>query len=95
MTPDGLTALRVIFHQQRAVGVEFLKEGKCVRAFANKKIIISAGINCAQLLMLSGVSPAKLLKEANIPVVFDNPNVCKNLRNHTLNSAVFTTNPND
>jgi choline dehydrogenase len=108
MTPEGLglngrklrvffqsTALRVIFQKHRAIGVEFLKEGKCVRAFANKKIIISAGINSAQLLMLSGIGPAKLLKEANIPVVFDNPNVGKNLKNHTLNSAVFTTNPDD
>jgi choline dehydrogenase len=45
--------------------------------------------------MLSGIGPAKLLEDAGIPVVFDNPNVGKNLRNHTLNFAVFSSNPND
>lgn len=89
------TALRVLFSNKRAVGVEFLKEGKSIRAYARKKVIISAGINSAQLLMLSGIGHDKLLKEAGIPVIFNNPNVGKNLRNHTLNFAVFTANPTD
>ncbi|MET3545538.1 choline dehydrogenase [Paenibacillus favisporus] len=89
------TALRVLFDKKRATGVEFLKEGRRLRAYAQKKVIISAGINSAQLLMLSGIGPAALLKEAGIPVVFNNPNVGKRLRNHTLNTVVFTTNPND
>jgi choline dehydrogenase len=89
------TALRVLFEKKRAVGVEFLKEGQCVRAYARKKVIISAGINSAHLLMLSGIGPAADLTAAGIPVVFPNPNVGKRLRNHTLNFAVFTTNPND
>lgn len=89
------TALRILFKQKKAIGVEFLKEGQCFRAFAHKKVIISAGINSAQLLMLSGIGPGKQLKQANIPVIFNNPNVGKNLRNHTLNFATFTTNPSD
>jgi len=89
------TVLRVLFNQKRAVGVEFLREGEYVRAYAQKKIIISAGINSSQLLMLSGIGSTALLEKANIPVIFDNPNVGRNLRNHTLNTAVFSTNPND
>jgi len=89
------TVLRVLFNQKRAVGVEFLREGEYVRVYAQKKIIISAGINSPQLLMLSGIGPNTLLEKANIPVIFDNPNVGRNLRNHTLNTAVFSTNPND
>ncbi|SDX41551.1 choline dehydrogenase [Marininema mesophilum] len=89
------TALRVLFHNRRADSVEFLKESKYIRACARKKIIVSAGINSAQLLMLSGIGPAELLKKAGISVVFNNPNVGRHLRNHTLNFAVFTTNPND
>ena len=88
------TALRVLFKKKRAIGVEFIKEGETVRAYARKKVIISAGINSAQLLMLSGIGPADLLNNADIPVIFDNPNVGQNLKNHTLNFAVFTTNPN-
>lgn len=89
------TALRVLFADKRAVGVEFLQSGRCVRAYARKKVILSAGINSAQLLMLSGIGPAKALEAARIPVVFDNDNVGRGLTNHTLNSAVFSTNPND
>lgn len=108
VTPDGRgmngrklnvfyksTALRILFENKCAVGVEFLKEGKCVRAYARKKVIVSAGINSAQLLMLSGIGPKKQLKSSGIPVVANNPNVGLQLRNHTLNFAVFTTNPAD
>ncbi|PTM57504.1 GMC family oxidoreductase [Desmospora activa] len=108
ITPDGrgvngrklrvyyrTTALRVLFSDKRAVGVEYLRQGKCFSTYARKKVIISAGINSAQLLMLSGIGPAAQLKKAGIPVLFNNPNVGKHLRNHTLNTAVFTTNRND
>jgi choline dehydrogenase len=90
------TALRVLFNEERrAIGVEFLKEGKCIQAFANKKVIVSAGINSPQFLMLSGVGPGDLLNAAGIPVVVDNPNVGKHLTTHPVNTATFTTNPND
>lgn len=89
------TALRVLFANKRANGVELLQEGKRLRAYARKKVIVSAGINSAQLLMLSGIGPAAMLRQAGIPVVFNNPNVGKKLRNHTLNFASFTTNPGD
>ncbi|NGP59348.1 GMC family oxidoreductase [Paenibacillus thiaminolyticus] len=89
------TALRILFSRKRAIGVEYLQEGQCVRAYSRKKVIISAGINSAQLLLLSGIGPAAELKEANIPVIFNNPNVGLRLRNHTLNFATFSTNRND
>jgi choline dehydrogenase len=89
------TASRILFRGTSAFGVELLKEGKCIRALARKKVILSAGINSAQLLMLSGIGPAKVLQKAHIPVVFNNSNVGKQLRNHTLNTAVFTANQSD
>ena len=89
------TALRILFENKRAIGIEFLKEGKCLRAFANKKLIISGGINSPQLLMLSGIGPAEQLRAAGIPIIFNNPHVGKRLRNHTLNFATFSTNPED
>ncbi len=72
-----------------------MQEGKCIRAYARKKVIISAGINSAQLLLLSGIGPADSLRKANIPVVSNNRNVGNSLRNHTLNFATFSANPND
>lgn len=89
------TALRILFLHRRAHGVELLKEGKRIAAYARKKVIVAAGIHSAQLLMLSGIGPAPILRQAGIPVVFDNPHVGKRLRNHTLNFATFTVNPLD
>ncbi|AZS15297.1 GMC family oxidoreductase [Paenibacillus lutimineralis] len=89
------TALRILFSGKRAIGVEFLKDGKCTRAYSRKKVIISAGNNSPQILMLSGIGSASMLKKAGIPVIFNNPNVGQRLKNHTLNFAVFATNPND
>jgi choline dehydrogenase len=45
--------------------------------------------------MLSGIGSAKILKEAGIRCIFHNSNVGKGLRNHTLNFAVFQSNPSD
>lgn len=106
MTPDGFgingrklrvlyksTALRIRFKgNRRAAGIEFLYEGRCLQASARKKIIVSAGINSTQLLLLSGIGPSADLKRAGIPIIFDNPNVGKNLTNHTLNFSFFTVN---
>ncbi|MGD9568712.1 MAG: GMC family oxidoreductase [Sedimentibacter sp.] len=90
------TALRILFNTNRdAVGIEFLKEGKCRIARALKKVIISAGINSTQLLMLSGIGPNEYLSKLNIPVIFNNPNVGQNLVNHTINATVFNVNPAD
>lgn len=108
MTPSGVgvnnrkltvlfrtTALRILFSGKRAIGIEFLKDGKCTRAYSRKKVILSAGINSPQILMLSGIGSAKMLKKSGIPVVFNNPNVGQRLKNHTLNFAAFAVNSND
>lgn len=90
------TALKVNFNSNKVANrIDFLNEGKLQRAFATKGIILSAGINSTQILMLSGIGPEEKLKTANIPVIFNNPNVGKNLSNHTLNTAVFTLNEKD
>lgn len=86
---------QILFNGKNAIGITFLKEGKETQAFARKKVIVYAGINSAQLLMLSGIGPANELSQAGIPVVFDNPNVGQFLTNHTLNPASFSVNPRD
>lgn len=89
------TALRVLFSHRYYNGVEFLSVGQCYNAYARKKIIISTGKSSPKLLMLSGIGPADTLKEAGIPVIFDNPNVGKNLSNHIFSTAVFSYNHKD
>ncbi len=109
MTKDGIgvngrrlrvllktTALKVLINNQKqAIGVRFINEGKCMDAFANKKVIVSAGINSPQLMMLSGIGPSGELEKAGIPVIQHNPNVGKNLTTHPAFTATFTTNPKD
>lgn len=53
------------------------------RFIARKEIILSAGaINSPQILQLSGIGPAGLLKEHGIDVVQDLPGVGENLQDH-------------
>lgn len=90
------TALRILINDNReAYGVEFLREGYSMTAYANRKVVLTAGINSAQLLMLSGIGPSDVLEAANIPVIFDSPGVGSNLSNHTINTAEFSVNQVD
>lgn len=77
----------------RATGVIFSSNGTLYRANATKDVIVSAGVyNTAQLLLLSGVGPAKHLKEKNVPQVAD-LEVGSYLKNHAaFYGLIFTTN---
>jgi choline dehydrogenase len=67
----------------RAVGLDFTVGGAKQTATARKEIILSAGsINSPQMLMLSGIGPAKHLREHGIDVVVDSPDVGGNLQDH-------------
>ena len=76
-------ATRILFDGRRAVGVEYVRHGKTVAARTNGEVILSGGaINSPQLLQLSGVGPAQLLREHGIEVVADMPGVGDNLQDH-------------
>ncbi|KAK4645116.1 hypothetical protein QC761_311130 [Podospora bellae-mahoneyi] len=56
---------------------------------ARKEIVLSAGaIHTPQILQLSGIDPASLLKQAKIPVVVDLPGVGANLQDYAYQPAV-------
>ncbi len=83
-------AQRVIFENKRASGVEYVQNGKLVRATCNGEIVISGGaINSPQLLQLSGIGPQSLLKDLDIPVVVDAPDVGQKLQDHYQSRVVF------
>ena len=76
-------ASRVVFSGSHAVSVEFFRGNERHEIKANREIILSGGaINSPQLLELSGVGPAALLREHGIPVVLDQPNVGEHLQDH-------------
>ncbi|KAI1614549.1 hypothetical protein EDD36DRAFT_436338 [Exophiala viscosa] len=58
-------------------------------AYADKEVILSAGtLQTPQVLMLSGIGPRATLKSLDIPVVYENEWVGKNLRDATSFSMV-------
>lgn len=83
---------RIIFENNTAKGVEFLtpaKEHKSV--MCTKEVILSAGpIKSPQILMASGIGPAKHLQDLGVPVIKDLP-VGMNLHDHmSFPGLVFT-----
>ncbi|MDH5353958.1 MAG: GMC family oxidoreductase N-terminal domain-containing protein, partial [Gammaproteobacteria bacterium] len=74
---------RIIFKDRKAVGVEFVRQGKQFTVKAKREVIVSGGaINSPQLLQLSGIGPQQLLKNQGIPVVHDSPAVGQNMQDH-------------
>lgn len=74
---------RVLFAGKRAVGVEYLDwRGQLKQVDAAEVILAGGAINSPQLLQLSGVGPAALLRSLDIPVVHDLPGVGENLQDH-------------
>jgi len=76
-------ATRIVFEGERAVGVDYLRAGRLRRTVRAGQVICAGGaINTPQLLQLSGVGDAALLKDLGIDVVADLPGVGANLQDH-------------
>ena len=76
-------ALRIVIRNGRATGVEYLHRGERKIAIAEAEVLLSAGaIQSPQLLQLSGVGPASLLRQHGIEVLTDAPGVGENLQDH-------------
>jgi choline dehydrogenase len=83
-------ALGISFDGGRAVGVRYRRGGEEVNTPAEREVILSAGaIGSPQLLMVSGVGPADHLRELEIPVVRDLPDVGQDLQDHCMAIALF------
>jgi choline dehydrogenase len=76
-------AQRILFEGRRAVAVEYRKAGAMRTVRARKEILVSSGAyNSPQLLQLSGVGPAELLRKHGIDVVLDAAGVGNDLQDH-------------
>ncbi|CAN7595745.1 GMC family oxidoreductase [Acidovorax delafieldii] len=74
---------RVNVEGKRAKGVDYTKGGQRHTATARCEVILAGGvINSPQLLMLSGIGPAKHLQELGIQVQHDLCGVGANLQDH-------------
>ena len=76
-------AQRIVFEGRRARAVEYRKAGVLRTAQARKELLVCGGAyNSPQLLQLSGVGPAELLRKHGIDVVLDAPGVGHDLQDH-------------
>lgn len=76
-------ATGVILEGRKAVGVRYRQNGVMHEVRAAREVILSAGsLQSPQLLQLSGIGPAELLRRHGIEVVHDLPGVGQNLQDH-------------
>jgi choline dehydrogenase len=74
---------KVTFQGSVATGVEWIKHAQTFSASADREVILSAGaLQSPQILQLSGVGPADLLRRLGVAVVADAPEVGRNLQDH-------------
>ncbi|MGN6514713.1 MAG: choline dehydrogenase [Rhizomicrobium sp.] len=74
---------RILFEGTRAVGVEYAQEKQKVQVRATQEVLLSGGaVNTPQVLLLSGVGDADILKRFDIPVLLDLKGVGRNLQDH-------------
>ncbi|KAE8421967.1 hypothetical protein BDV36DRAFT_18903 [Aspergillus pseudocaelatus] len=73
-----------------ATGVNILCDNEQREIYAAREVILSAGsVQSPQLLELSGVGNAEVLKSAGIHVKVENPNVGENLQEHMMTATIF------
>jgi choline dehydrogenase len=84
------TARRLLFEGTRCVGLEYEREGRTERAYADGEVVVAGGaIGSPGLLLSSGVGPADELRELGIGVVADLPGVGRNLHDHLLSPIIY------
>ncbi len=86
----GALASRILFEGTRATGIAYLKQGRSLEAQAGREVILAGGaINTPQLLQLSGIGPAEVLKSCGIEVRQDSPAVGLHLQDHLCIDLVY------
>ena len=79
----GAHVTRVLQAHGRALGVQWMQNGAVHEARANGEVILAGGaLQSPQLLQLSGIGPAALLRQHGITVQVDAPEVGENLQDH-------------
>lgn len=74
---------RVLFDGDRATGIQYRRGGNQHKAYAESEVILCLGaFGSPQLLMLSGIGPAKHLHDMGIEGWHDLPGIGENLQDH-------------
>lgn len=90
---SGVHVLRINIEHGKAVGVDYLQDGRKHTVRAQREVILAGGaIASPQLLMLSGVGNAAELEKLGINVEHDLPTVGRNLNDQPGGSFEFRIN---
>ena len=91
----GQTATSILFSREKpltAKGIRIVSrlDKKARSVYAKKEVILSSGaVMTPQLLQVSGIGPATVLKAAGVPVKLHLPSVGANLQDHATAVAQF------
>ena len=79
---------QIIIENDKAIGVEYVTgKNNTEKVYANKEVLLSAGAyNSPQILMLSGIGDADVLKQHGIKVKKNLSGVGKNLQDHVFSA---------
>ena len=78
------------FENKEAKSVNYWINNNLFSVKTNKEIILSAGtIGSPHILQASGIGPGELLKNNNVKVIMNNPEVGKNLTDHLMLRPVY------
>ena len=81
---------RLIFEGKRCVGVEVIQQGKTHQFRAGREVVLAAGaIQSPQILELSGVGQAGLLRDLGIDMVHELQGVGENHHDHYLSRPMW------
>ncbi len=88
----GCLATGLQIRDGRCTGVSYLSDGSLAQAHASGEVIVCAGaIGSPHLLLLSGIGPAKQLRDLGIDLVADLPGTGRNLQDHPVVLACYAT----
>ena len=87
------TTRRVLLESGRAIGVEVERAGQLERLYADEVVLCAGAVATPQILMLSGIGPARQLREIGLDVQHQLPGVGQNLRDHPTTTLQWQLNP--
>jgi choline dehydrogenase len=88
----GARATRVLIERSRAVGVQYLSEGRAESIRAAREVVLCCGaFETPKLMLLSGLGGAEPLRRLGIDVVVDLPGVGDNLQDHLMLGVGFAS----
>ena len=84
--------VRIIFDGKKAVGLEYMHQGKKKKIRAHKEVILSAGsLMSPTILQRSGIGASEDIKRHGIELIHELPGVGKNLQDHIDFNFCFKT----